>query len=134
MAKRQPKSQPSSEILGDLEEQNSGGRIQAGELKKLLRYLMAYPALLWGGLALILAATAAGLLEPRIFGYAIDEAILPKRLDRLQTMAVAFLFVEVVRFVSTIAQGYLFTLLGQRVMQRLRLELLSHLQRLPISL
>ena len=103
------------------------------EFRRLLGYLSRHRALFWGGVVLILMATAAALFEPRLFGYAIDEAVIPKDRDRLRQIAFLFLGVELVRVVATIAQSLIFTLLGQRVMQDLRQEVLSHLQRLPIS-
>jgi ATP-binding cassette subfamily B protein len=118
----------------DLEEQSGGRKIHVRELRRLLSLLCAHPGLLWGGLALVLLATGAALLEPRLFGYAIDEAIIPRNEPKLVQLAIIFLGVECVRVASMIGQGYLFTLLGQRVMQELRLALLSHLQRLPMSL
>ncbi len=125
---------PSRPDTDELEEQSGGRKIQARELRRLLGLLCAHPALLWGGLALVLLATGAALLEPRLFGYAIDEAIIPRNESKLVELAIVFLVIECVRAASTIGQGYLFTLLGQRVMQELRLALLSHLQRLPMSL
>ncbi|MFN7685006.1 MAG: ABC transporter ATP-binding protein [Oligoflexia bacterium] len=103
------------------------------ELLRLMTYLQRHRGLFWSGVALILVATAAALFQPRLFGYAIDEAVIPKDLQKLKGYALLFLGVEVLRVVSMIAQSLIFTLVGQKVMQDLRLELLSHLQRLPVS-
>jgi ATP-binding cassette subfamily B protein len=127
-------AKPSLPDTDDLEEQSGGRKIQARELRRLLGLLCAHPGLLWSGFGLVLLATGAALLEPRLFGYAIDEAIIPRNEPKLVQLAIIFLAVECVRVASMIGQGYLFTLLGQRVMQELRLALLSHLQRLPMSL
>ena len=48
-------------------------------------------------------------------------------------MILLFFWVEVVRVGSTLAYGYLFSALGQKVMQDLRLLLFHHLQKLPLS-
>lgn len=113
--------------------EGSSSRASTREFRRLLGYLSRHRPLFWGGVLLILAATAAGLLEPRLFGYAVDEAVIPKDLGRLQKLALAFLGVEIVRVLATVGQSLIFTLLGQRVMQDLRQELLSHLQRLPVT-
>ena len=127
-------AKPAFAEIDDLEEQSGRRVVRGREFRRILKLLRAHPGLLWGGLFLVLLATGAALFEPRIFGYAIDEAILPRDEPRLVRLAVLFLVVECVRMAATIGQGYLFTLLGQRVMQELRLALLAHLQRLPVSL
>jgi ATP-binding cassette, subfamily B, multidrug efflux pump len=118
------------------EEEAASGKVSGSawaQVRLLLRYLSRHRGLFWGGVVLILLATAAALLEPRLFGYAIDEAVIPRDLGRLRWIAIGFLAVEILRVVATISQSLIFTLLGQRVMQDLRQELLSHLQRLPVS-
>ena len=88
---------------------------------------------MWFGVAMIGLGTFATLLEPRLFGYAIDEAIVPRDWDRLQQLALIYLIIVIARVGAVIAQGYLFEWLGQRVTQELRVQLFSHLQRLPVT-
>ncbi len=126
-------SDPSHKTDWDHLIEDSTSRASTREFSRLVRYLSRHRLLFWGGVVLILLATAAGLFEPRLFGYAVDEAVIPKDMDRLQWLALAFLGVEIVRVVATVGQSLVFTLLGQRVMQDLRQELLSHLQRLPVA-
>ncbi len=85
------------------------------------------------GVTMIVFGTFATLLEPRVLGYAIDEAIIPKRWDLLKSITSFFLFLTIVRTVSASQQGYFFELLGQRVTQDLRLMLFSHLQRMSVQ-
>lgn len=88
---------------------------------------------MWLGVAMIALGTFATLLEPRLFGYAIDEAIVPRQWERLVQLAVIYLVVVIARVVAVISQGYLFEWLGQRVTQDLRVQLFSHLMRLPVA-
>src|SRR6185295_10606151 len=83
---------------------------------------------------MIVVGTFAVLLEPRLFGYAIDEAIVPRRMTYLYQLAVVYFIMVFVRVAATIAQGYLFEILGQRVTQKLRCELFDHLHKLPITI
>jgi ATP-binding cassette subfamily B protein len=106
----------------------------AGNLRRLVYYTCKSLGPLSIGLVMILLGTAATLLEPRIFGYAIDEAIVPKKWDLLKPLTAIFFTVTLVRVVAAISQAYFFELLGQRVTQVLRCELFSHLQRLPVEL
>ncbi len=85
------------------------------------------------GVGLVVAGTAATLYEPRLFGRAIDDAVLSKDLSLLARFAVAYFGLILVRIVSVIGQQYAFEILAQRLMQRLRLQIFSLYQRLPIS-
>jgi ATP-binding cassette subfamily B multidrug efflux pump len=113
-------------------EEREQQKIQPNTLLLLTKLMIKHrgPALL--GFFMILLGTFTTLLEPRIVGYAIDEAIAPKRLDRLQLVSFVFLLVTSLRVVAAIQQGYLFELLGQKVTQDLRMMLFSHLERLSI--
>lgn len=129
------KNDPSKKELDtylDVEEQDSR-RVQKGTLKRMIRRIVAHRGLVAAGLALILVSTAATLAGPRLFGYAVDDAIVPGRRELLVWFAVGFLVLELTRYLATVGHSYLFTLLGQKVMQDLRLDLFSHLQRLPVS-
>jgi ATP-binding cassette subfamily B protein len=81
----------------------------------------------------VIFGTSAALLEPRLFGYAIDEAIVPKDWDKLRIIGTVFFFVVCIRVLSAARQGYFFELLGQKVTQDLRVQLFAHLQSLPVS-
>ena len=52
---------------------------------------------------MLFLATAAALIEPRLFGYAIDEAIVPKQWDFLRALTIIYLLVVCVRASTTIA-------------------------------
>ncbi|MCM2278810.1 MAG: ABC transporter ATP-binding protein/permease [Oligoflexia bacterium] len=117
----------------DVEERESR-KIRPDNLKRLLRLIFEHPLPLLTGLLLVLLGTAATLLEPRLFGHAIDEAIVPRRWDRLVELTSWFFVLITVRVLAVIGQGYLFEILGNRVTQRLRCELFSHLQRLPLAI
>jgi ATP-binding cassette subfamily B multidrug efflux pump len=117
----------------DVEERDSR-EVQQHNLKRLFKEILGQPGTFTAGCAMLLVATVAVLIEPRLFGYAIDEAIVPKRWDLLQRVAIFYLLVTCIRAATTIAHTYLFELLGQRVTQNLRCRLFSHLQRLPITI
>jgi ATP-binding cassette subfamily B multidrug efflux pump len=85
------------------------------------------------GITLVFLGTAASLYEPRLFGKAIDHAILPKNISALESIALVYFGLIFVRIVSTIGQQYAFEILAQRLMQRLRLRIFSLYQRLPIG-
>jgi ATP-binding cassette subfamily B multidrug efflux pump len=106
---------------------------QKHTLASLLKIVFRHKWPLCVGIVMVVIGTFAVLMEPRIFGYAIDEAIIPKRLDRLEKTALVFLLATIVRIFAAIKQGYFFELLGQRVTQDLRVMLFSRLQSMPVA-
>jgi ATP-binding cassette subfamily B protein len=116
----------------DVEERESR-QLHGRTVRRIARRIGAEWRLLAAAVALILLGTAATLLEPRLFGLAIDEAIVPKDWELLRKLALGFLALECVRVAAMIGNAYLFEMLGQRVMQGLRLALFTRLQALPVS-
>jgi ATP-binding cassette subfamily B protein len=116
----------------DVEERESR-RIDTGNLRRLAGHILRHRASLAGGLLMVVTGTAAALAEPRLFGFAIDDAIVPGNWPRLRELAIIYLGVICVRGVAAVFQGYLFELLGQRVTQDLRVALYTRLQRLPVA-
>ncbi len=85
------------------------------------------------GAVLVVIGTGATLYEPRLFGLAIDHAIIPHDNGLIARMAILYFFLITVRILATIGQQYAFEILAQRLMQKLRLRIFSLYQRLPIS-
>ncbi len=106
---------------------------QKHTLSRLLKIVFRHKWPLTVGIFMVVLGTFAVLMEPRIFGYAIDEAIIPKRIDVLRKTALIFFLMTVIRIFAAIKQGYFFELLGQRVTQDLRVMLFSRLQSMPVS-
>lgn len=100
---------------------------------KVLRDLAGERVIFILGALLVICGTAATLYEPRLFGLAIDRAILPKDLPLLGRMTVLYFGLVVLRIAAMIGQQYVFEILTQRFMQKLRLRIFSLYQRLPIA-
>jgi ATP-binding cassette subfamily B multidrug efflux pump len=107
-------------------------RVARSTASRMLSYAFRHPGPLFGGTFLLLLGTGASLLEPWLFGYAIDAAIVPKDWPFLRVLVVVVFAVMSVRTLSGAGTLYLFTKLGQKVGQDLRLEVFSHLERLPV--
>ncbi len=104
-----------------------------GTARRLFNAMFQHPAILTLGCTLILVGTAAALVEPWLFGFAIDQAIVPKNSARLVQLAMVFLALIIIRVAATIGDAYLFEALGQAVTQDLRVAVFSRLQRLPLA-
>ncbi|MEO5971633.1 MAG: ABC transporter ATP-binding protein [Bdellovibrionia bacterium] len=129
-----PVNTRASEKDSSLDVEESGfNNFQKHTLASLLKIVFRHKWPLCVGTAMVILGTFAVLMEPRIFGYAIDEAIIPKRMDLLEKTALVFLLATIVRIFAAIKQGYFFELLGQRVTQDLRVMLFTRLQSMPVS-
>lgn len=101
-------------------------------LKRLAQEILKDRRFLIPGLALMLVVATTTVLGPKVFAYAIDHVIISKEKEKLLQVTLLFVAVESLRVIALISQGYLFELLGQNVMHRLRTQLFGHLLRLPL--
>jgi len=118
----------------DVHEEEALGKAYDGRLmRRLLRYARPYRALVFGSLGLLVADGALQLVGPALTQRVIDVAI-PRGDTRLVVLSAAlFAATLVFQFVFTLGETMLTSLLGQRVMRDLRIEIFEHLQRLSIS-
>ncbi|MFZ9596543.1 MAG: ABC transporter ATP-binding protein, partial [Bdellovibrionia bacterium] len=107
-------------------------RVQAQSFKRLTLRIVKHRSPLLLGILMVVLVTACLLLEPRVIGYLIDEAILPGRLDVLKKVALVYALLTSVRIGAAVQQGYFFEKLGQKVTFDLRVELFSKLQSLDV--
>jgi len=115
------------------EEEALGKAYDARLMRRLLRYARPYRALVIGSLALLLADGMLQLVGPALTQRVIDVAI-PRGDTRLvATSAALFAGTLLFQFLFTYGETMLTSLLGQRVMRDLRMEIFAHLQRLSVS-
>jgi ATP-binding cassette subfamily B protein len=118
----------------DVHEEEALGKAYDGRLmRRLLRYARPYRSLVIGSLALLLADGALQLVGPALTQRVIDVAIPRGDTQLVVTSAALFAVTLLFQFVFTYGETMLTSLLGQRVMRDLRVEIFAHLQRLSIS-
>jgi len=102
-------------------------------MRRLLAYARPHAAVVSGALALLMLEGLLQLAGPMLTQYVIDVAI-PAR-DVALAWRAGFLMIGalVLSFFCSYGETMLTALLGQRVMQQMRLDIFSHLQRLPVS-
>lgn len=103
-----------------------------GTLMRLLPYLRPHMAALAATMAMVVAYTLLGLLGPYLMGRALDEHIVPRRLDGLTTLAIFLLGTYVANNALQVTSGWLMAEVSQRALQQLRLDLFAHLQKQPM--
>ena len=101
--------------------------------RRLLSIVVSRPRLLVLSSMLLGLGFLAKMAEPYLFGRAIDWAIVPKDSVKLMWIVAIYFCGEAVRGASLASQAYFFEKLGQLALNDLRIKLVSHLQRLPLS-
>jgi len=117
----------------DLRRRLQGTRGRGRKLRGLLVLLRPYRWRVVAMLVALVAATAAQLAPPPLATLAIDDGIIPHDLETLNLVVGAFIVSALVLWGATYAETYLVGWVGQRVLQDLRVEIFSHLQRLSIG-
>jgi len=97
---------------------------------RFIRYLAPYRGMALCTLLLLPLIAAAKLAQPYLLKIAIDNHIMKGRMDGLPLLSLYFFLLLLADSLLTYLEVYLLQLLGQRVMQDLRMELFSHVQRL----
>ena len=101
-------------------------------LKRLLPYLIPFNVLLIIVCGLVVFTTVLGLIGPYLMGLAIDRFIAVKELTGLAKISLWMLLVYLLSNLSQAVSSWLMADVSQRALKRLRGDLFSHLQTLPI--
>ena len=119
---------------GTYHEEETLGRAYDGELmRRLLAYARPHVALVAGALGLLMLEGLLQLVGPMLTQYVIDVAI-PAHDSGMAWRAAGWMALSlVVAFVCGYGETILTALLGQRVMQQLRVDIFSQLQRLSVN-
>jgi ATP-binding cassette subfamily B multidrug efflux pump len=115
-------------------EEEALGRAYDGKLmRRLLTYARPHAGLVGGALGLLMLEGLLQLAGPLLTQYVIDVAI-PARDAALAWRAAGWMAASLaLAFVCAYWETILTALLGQRVMQQLRVDIFAQLQRLPVK-
>ncbi len=102
-------------------------------VRRLSGYMKPYRWNLFLTTVLVLIATAADLLLPKLFSMAIDEVSGDKRLSYINMLGIVFLVATVIRFGAQWGQFYSTSWLGNRIVFDIRNQMFRHLQSLSIG-
>ncbi|HJU68825.1 MAG TPA: ABC transporter ATP-binding protein [Gemmatimonadaceae bacterium] len=117
----------------EFHEEDVLGKAYDGRLmRRLLVYLKPYKRLLFGAIAILLAEAILALAGPLFTREVIDVALPTGNVGLVTQLAVLLAATLVIQFTLEYAGTILTSLLGQRVMRDLRMQIFTHLQRLSI--
>ena len=102
-------------------------------MRRLLVYTRPYRALMYGAFALLCVEGGVQVVGPLLTRRVIDVAVPARDMHIVAVSTSLLLLALVAEFVTSYGQTWLTSLLGQRVMRDLRMEIFEHLQRLSVS-
>jgi ATP-binding cassette subfamily B protein len=102
-------------------------------MRRLLVYTRPYRALMYGAFALLCVEGGVQVVGPLLTRRVIDVAVPAHDMYIVAVSTSLLLLALVAEFVTSYGQTWLTSLLGQRVMRDLRMEIFEHLQRLSVS-
>jgi ABC-type multidrug transport system fused ATPase/permease subunit len=108
----------------------TGGRLR--KLRGLGALLRPYRGRTYVMFGAMLLSVAGSLAPPLLAGLAVND-VKDNDLHALTIVVLAFLVAAVVNWVASYLETYLVNLVGQRVLQDLRIQIFSHLQGLSIG-
>lgn len=100
---------------------------------RMLKYVKPYWWYMVVAFGAMIASSALTLITPYLIKVAIDQPIAQGDVDELNRIAFVMLLAFIGLYVTSLAQRYLLSWVGQRVLADLRGELFRHLQRLSLG-
>src|SRR6266404_5387107 len=101
-------------------------------IRRILAFFKPYRGQVAVVTVAILLTSGLGLVNPILLKLLIDDAIPRLDFSKLNLYVGLMILVPIVSGLIGVGQSYLNNLIGQHVMQDLRLALYSHLQRMPL--
>ncbi|YAL83800.1 ABC transporter ATP-binding protein [Dermacoccaceae bacterium W4C1] len=103
------------------------------ELRRVFALFRDHRRRLAGVLVLIVTGSILGLVTPFLTKHLVDDAIPHQNVRLLLILVGAMLAVTAITAVLGVLQTWQSTIVGQEVMHRLRTDVFTHLQRMPLS-
>jgi len=115
------------------EEESLGKAYDSHLMRRLLRYLAPYRIQVLAAIVIIIVASLMQVSGPFLTKIAIDRYIVNKDFGGLNRVALVYLSIILFGFLLGYIQTYIMQFTGQKIMVDLRLEIFSHLQKLPLA-
>jgi ATP-binding cassette subfamily B protein len=115
------------------EEEIAGKAYDTRILARFARYVIPYRTSILFVLLILPLVAACRLAQPWIIKLAIDGHIITRKLDGLETIALAFVGILLLESLLSFLEVYLLQSVGQQVMADIREELFRHVMHLPVS-
>ncbi len=100
---------------------------------KLLNYVRPYRHLLVLTIFLLLLTAGLEILGPFLIKVAIDNYITPGKFEGLPYIVILYGLVILFEFIIRYFQGYYTEYMGQKIMYDMRMDIFSHINKMPMS-
>ncbi len=100
---------------------------------RLLKYIKPYRFLLAMTVFLLFISAGLQILGPYLIKIAIDNYIIPGNADGLINIVIFYGLAILFEFVIRYLQGYYTEYMGQKIMHDMRMDIFSHIHRMPMS-
>ena len=118
---------------GFYEKELSGRSVDKRTASRLLRFIRPYRHLLALTIFLLLLTAGLQVLGPYLVKLAIDNYIAPGKPEGLVYIVVLYGLALLFEFIIRYFQGYYTEYMGQKIMYDMRMEIFTHIQKLPMS-
>jgi len=102
-------------------------------LKRLWEYFNEFRLLLFGIFVTVITGAILQIISPLLIQRAIDGYIVPKKLDGLYKIVLAMIGIYILNSFFAYLQGYGMMIISQKIVFKMRGDLFSKLQRIPIK-
>jgi len=100
---------------------------------KLFKYIKPYRYLLMLTIFLLLLIAGLEIVGPFLIKIAIDSYIIPGKFDGLLYIVTIYGLVILFEFIIRYFQGYYTEYMGQKIMYDMRMDIFSHVHKMPMS-
>ncbi|WAM36151.1 ABC transporter ATP-binding protein/permease [Caldicellulosiruptor acetigenus] len=102
--------------------------------RRLWKYFEEFKLLLFGIFLVILVGSFIQIVSPLLIKKAIDQYIIPRRLEGLFKIILAMIILYILNSIFAYIQGYGMMIVSQRAVFKMRNDLFSKLQKIPIKI
>jgi len=118
---------------GFYEKELTGKSFDRKTASRLFKFIKPYRRLLVLTIFLLLITAGLQVMGPYLIKLAIDNYIIVGKTDGLLNIVLLYGLVLLFEFIIRYFQGYYTEYMGQKIMYDMRMEIFSHIQKLPMS-
>ncbi len=118
---------------GFYEKELTGKSFDRKTASRLFKFIKPYRRLLVLTIFLLLITAGLQVMGPYLIKLAIDNYIIVGKADGLLNIVLLYGLVLLFEFIIRYFQGYYTEYMGQKIMYDMRMEIFSHIQKLPMS-
>jgi ABC-type bacteriocin/lantibiotic exporter with double-glycine peptidase domain len=115
------------------EQKTKQKRQSLGLIMRLMPYFRPFKLLIVLGSVCIVVSLGLSLVQPLITMWIVDKALVAKNVRLLNLLGAAFLVIAVLSYFLSSVRQYIFALVQQKIVLKLRRNLSEHLLLLPMG-